>query len=149
MTSTTGKNSESTMDVRFSKIYAILIILISHAPLVFAAQQIIALRKAFFQGTNFILPSIALLLGLLIVAAGMSQPKRWYLRLERDRKMLLISFGIGSWSKKHPYDSIQYTGKKFHIEKSGVKKKIGFVKPACNRKDLKSLALALKQASIG
>jgi hypothetical protein len=147
MKTTTSTSSESVVDVRFSRIFAILIILISHAPLVFAAQQIIALRHAFFQGTNFIIPSLALLLGIIIVVAGMSQPKRWYLRLNRDTKLLMISYGIGSWSKKHPYDSISFIGGKFQIEKGDLRKKIGFVKLACNRKDLKSLALSINQAS--
>ena len=147
MKTNTSNSSESYMDVRFSRIYAICIMLISHAPLVFAGQQMIALRQEFFQGTNFIIPGIAFLLGLLIIAMGMSQPKRWYLRLDRDTKRLQISYGIGSWSKKHPYDSIGFNGTKFHIEKNGVKKKIGFVKFICNRKDLKSLVLAFNQVS--
>lgn len=147
MTAKTSNSSESHIDVRFSKFYAIIIILLSHAPLVYGGQQIISLKQAFFQGSNFILPSIAILVGLLIILTGVSRPKRWYLRLDRDKKMLIVSYGISSWSKKYPYDSIFFTGGKFHIQKSGVKQKIGFVKFACNRNDLKSLDLTLKESS--
>ena len=147
MIANTSISPESSMDVRFSKIFAVVIILISHAPLVFAVQQIISLKQEIFQGWNFMIPAIALLVGLLIIATGMSQPKRWYLRLDRDKKVLMVSYGIGSWSKKYPYDAIWFVDEKLHIEKSEVKRKIGFVKLACNRKDLKSLVLALKEAS--
>jgi len=147
MTAKISNTSESHIDVRFSKLYAIIIILLSHAPLVFAVQQIISLKKDLFQGSNFIIPLVAILVGLLIIFTGISQPNRWYLRLDRVNKMLMVSYGISSWSKKHPYDSICFTGGKFHIEKSGVKKKIGFVKFTSNRDDLKSLVLALKESS--
>ena len=140
-------NSESHTDVRFSKFYAIIIILLSHAPLVYGGQQIISLKQEFFQGSNFIIPSIAILVGLLIILTGVSRPKRWYLRFDRDNKMLMVSYGISSWSKKYPYDSIFLDGRKVYIEKSGVKKKIGFVKFACNRNDLKSFFFALKEPS--
>jgi hypothetical protein len=133
--------------VRFSKFYAIIIILLSHAPLIYAVQQIIALRREFFQDFNFIVPSIAFLLGLLIIAIGMSRPKRWYLRLDRNNKMLIVSYGIGPWSKKHPYDSIYFARDKFHVEKNGEKQKIIFVKLACNRNDLKYLVATLTKPS--
>lgn len=140
-----SKSNKSHTDVRFSRFLGIIIILLSHAPLIYAVQQIIYLKGDFFQGTNFIFPTIAFVVGLFIIAAGMSHTKRRYLRIDRDSKMLMISYGIGSWSKKHPYDSIHFDGKIFQIEKNGVKKKIGFVKYACNRKDLKSLILNLKE----
>jgi len=143
MTENTSNSSESHIDVRFSKFFAIIIILLSHAPLIFGLQQIMSLKQEFFQGTNFIIPSIAILAGLLIIITGISHPKRWHLRLDRNNKILLVSYGISSWSKKHPYDSISFAGRKFHIEKSGVRKKIGLVKYTFNRKDLKSLVLAL------
>lgn len=145
MKAKTNNNSASHIDVRFSKIYAIIIILLSHAPLIFALQQIIALRRDFFQGLNFIVPSIAFLLGLLIIATGISHPTRWYLRLDRDKKLLLLSRGIRSWAKKHPYDSIYFSGDKFHLEKNGLKKTIGFMKFNCNRNDLRFLASALEE----
>ncbi|TFH26379.1 MAG: hypothetical protein E4H10_07165 [Bacteroidia bacterium] len=147
MTANTSNSSESHIDVRFSKFYAIIIILLSHAPLIFAAQQIISLKQEFFLGSNFIIPSIAILVGLLIILTGLSQPNRWHFRLDRDNKMLMVSYGISSWSKKYPYDSISFAGGKFHIEISGVEKKIGFVKFTCNRNDLKLLVLALKETS--
>jgi len=147
MTAQTSIGSESSVNVRFSRLFAVVIILLSHAPLVFALQQIISLKREIFQEWNFLVPAIALLVGLLIIAAGMSQPKRWYLRLDRDQKMLLVSYGIGSWSKKHPYDSICFDGEKLYIERNEVKRRIGFLKLACNRKDLKLLALALEKVS--
>jgi hypothetical protein len=147
MTANTSIRSVSYIDVRFSKFFSIIIILLSHAPLVFGGQQIFSLKQEFFQGSNFIIPSIAILVGLLIIAMGVSHPKRWYLRLDRDNKMLMVSYSIGSWSKKHPYDSIYFAREKFHIEKNGEKKKIRFMKLACNRNDLKSLIATLTKPS--
>ena len=141
------KSSESHVDVRFNKFFGIVIILLSHAPLVYATQQIISLKREFFQGTNFVLPAIAVVAGLLIIAAGMSQSKRWHLRLDGGNQILMVSYGISSLSKKHSFDSLYFAGEKIYIEKSGVKKKIGFLKVACNRKDLKSLILALKETA--
>jgi hypothetical protein len=140
-------SNASQIDVRFSRFFGFLIIMISHAPLVYAAQQMIALRGEFFQELNFIVPSIVMAVGLIIIAMGMSHTRKWYLRIDRDKKILMISYGFGSWSKKHPYDSIHYDGKKFTIEQSGVKKMVGFFNYACNRKDLKSLIPALKEAA--
>lgn len=145
MKAKTNNNSASHMQVRFSKIYAFIFILLSHAPFVFALQQIVALKRDFFQDGNFIVPSIAFLLGFLIIAAGISHPTRWYLRLDRDKKLLLLSRGIRSWSKKHPYDTIFFSGDKFHLEKNGIKKTIGFMKFNCNKNDLKSMTAALKE----
>lgn len=142
-----SSSSESYVDVRFNRFFAIIIILLSHAPLIFALEQIISLRQDFFRGSNFIIPSMALLLGLLIILLGLSQPSRWYLRLDREAKMLMVSYGIGPWARKHPYDAIHFAGEKFHLKKNGVIKKIGFVKFNCNRKDLKSLISSLKDSS--
>jgi hypothetical protein len=112
---------------------------------VFAAQQVIALRKSFFQDFNFVIPGIAFLAGLLIIGAGMSQPKRWYLRLDLDHKVLMVSSGIRSLSRKHPFDSIRFDSNRFYIEKNDVKKKVAFLSIICNRKDLKTLGSALEQ----
>lgn len=142
-----SESDKSHIDVRFSRFFGFLIIMISHAPLVYAAQQMIALRGEFFQDLNFVLPGIVMALGLIIIALGMSHTKKWYLRIDRDKKILMVSYGIGSWSKKHPYDSIYYDGKKFEIEQSGAKKMVGFWNYACNRKDLKSLIPALKETA--
>lgn len=139
-------NSESHMHVRFSKIYGIIITLLSHAPLIFALQQIIALQKDFFQDSNYIIPSAAFLLGLLIIAMGISHPTRWYLRLDRDKKMLMVSRGIPFWSRKYPYDSLYFSADKLHLEKNGLKKTIGFMKFNCNKNDLNSFATALKKS---
>lgn len=142
MTIESSIGSESSVIVRFSKLFAVVIILISHAPLVFALQQIIALKREIFQDWNFLVPAIALVVGLLIIAAGMSQPKRWYLKLDREKQMFMVSYGIGSWARKHPYDSIWFDGRKLLIEKGEIRRRIGFVKLACNRKDLKSLEVS-------
>jgi hypothetical protein len=143
----TSNSSESHIDVRFSKFFAIIIILMSHAPLIFALEQIISLKREIFQGTNFIVPSIAILVGLLFILTGISHPNRWHFRLDRDNRMLMVSYGIGSWSKKYPYDTIFYAGEKFHIERSGVKKTIGLMKFFCNKRDLNLLVLALDESS--
>ena len=137
--------SGSHIDVRFSRIIGILIILLSHAPLIFGLQQFIALRGEFFQDSNFIVPTIALLVGLVIIAAGLSHPRRWYLRLDRENKILMVSYGVGFRSRKYPYDLISYDDGKFHIETGGVNRSIGFLKLACNRKDLKSMSSVLNE----
>lgn len=147
MKSSTPSSSETRMDVRFSKLFAILIILLSHAPLIFGLQQILALRKDFFQDLNFLIPSMAMLVGLLIILLGLSQPNRWYLRLDRDTKVLRISYGIGSRARKYPFDSIFVDGGKLHIEKNGLRKKVGFMRLICNRNDLKVLVSALEAPS--
>jgi hypothetical protein len=149
MKASTRNSSESQMDVRFSRFFAIMIILLSHAPLIFAVEQILSLRRDFFRDLNFIIPSLALMVGLLIILLGLSQPNRWYLRLDRDTKMLMVSYGIGSRARKYPYGSIFLHSGKFHIEKDGLSNRVGFLRFICNSNDLKVLVSTLEEFSAG
>ena len=84
MMATTTTSSESCIDVRFSKLYAIIVMLMSVAPLIVAVDTIISLKQELFQGSNFIIPSLAILLGLLIFFAGITLQNRRYLRLDKE-----------------------------------------------------------------
>lgn len=142
---TTSNRSESYIDVRFSKFYAAIIIFMSLIPLFFAVEKIISQKQEIFQGTNFIFPAIGIVLGLLFFFMGISMSKRRYFRLDMGNKILIVYSGVGSWwSSKYPYDSIYLAGEKFHIEKEGVKKKVGLLKYTCNKDDLQLLIDAIK-----
>ena len=138
---------ESYIDVRYSKFYTIITILLSLVFLFLAVEDIISLKQEIFKGSNFVFPSTFILMGLLFFFSGITLRNRRYLRLDKKNKILMVFGIIGPWSSKYPYDSIYIAGEKFYIEKNGVKKKIGFLKYTCDKNDLKSLMLALKESS--
>ena len=139
MMAKTKPDPGSCIDVRYSKLYAGTMLLLAVAPLIVAVNKITSLKQDVFQDTNFIVPAIAILLVIFVVYVSITLPKRRCIRLDKGNKVLMIFDVIGSWSRKYPYDSIYITGEKFHIEKDGVKKKVGFLKYTCNNDDLRSL----------
>ena len=98
-------SSDSYIDVRYSKLSGILFLILSVAPLIVAVNSIISLKHEFFHGSNFIWPSIAIMLVLIIFYVGITMPNRRYLRLDLENKRLMVFDIIGFWSSKHPYDS--------------------------------------------
>jgi hypothetical protein len=139
--------SGSYVDVRYSKFYAFTLILLSLVFFALVVDECITLRRELFQGSNFVVPSIYLLLGLLFLISGITLRNRRYLRLDLNNKVLMVFGTVGSWSRKYPYDSIYLAGEKFYLEKEGRRRKMGFLKYTCDKTDLHSLALALKELS--
>ena len=131
------------IDVRYSKFYVIIVILLSLVFLALAADDIISLKQEIFQGTNFLIPFLYLVAGSLFFLSGITLRKRRYLRLDRENKTFMVFGTIGSWSRKYPYDSIHFASGRIHLEKSGKKKELGFMKFTCDKDDLQAFIKAL------
>jgi hypothetical protein len=116
-------------DVRYSKYYSSLMILL--------ATIFISLGIISFLSEHFVIFQIFfIIVGLIMLIAGITLRVRKYLRLDKQNQTLMVFGTIGSLSVRiYPYDRIYLEGKKLYFEKNGKKKRLYIVRHYCDKGD--------------
>ena len=128
-----GTDMETYTDVRYSKIYSGLVILL-------AALFIILAIISFLSKLSLILLIVSIIVffigGLILLFAGITLRGRKYFRLDKQNQTVMIFGIIGSlFAREYPYDRIYLEGKELYIEKNSKKKLLGIVQYRCDKED--------------
>lgn len=132
----TTANQEHLIDVRYSKFYTVFTIVLSLLFFTLAWLEIRSRWGGPFSVFEIIWLSGFFVIGLIILYSGITLRTRRYLRLDNKNNILRVYGIIGSWSRKHPFDTIYQSDSKVYIEKDGKKKWINILNYASDRSDL-------------
>jgi hypothetical protein len=129
MENTTSQELKNFTDVRYNKVYGIVITVLSVALLIFTL----------LSEQNDIFYYVLIGVDLILIAFGLNSliGKR-YFRHDKQNKMVIIYAGFGSISQRYKYDRLYLKNRRLYREIDGKEKFINIIIMQCNRADLEA-----------
>jgi hypothetical protein len=129
MENETSQEVKDFIDVRYNKVYGIIVTILS------LALFIVALCPEKYDVSYYILIGVA----IILIAFGInSLAGKRYFRHDRLNKMVIIYAGFGFISQKYKYDKLYLKDNRLYREIDGKEKLINIIRYQCNQTDLKA-----------
>jgi len=148
MTEELTVDPENYIDVRYSKLYTGMNIVLALVFLAVATIYILGHQDDLLKFPGILFPVVYIIAGLLFLAGAITLRSRRYLRLDKKNKTLLVYGLFGPWSRKYPFDFMFFAGEKFHIDHGGKKLRLPILKYTCDKSDLNNFLKELSDFNL-